>query len=143
MEMACFFKRMSGKAVFESVPRDTSKEADSLANCRTEQFDPNLRVHIGPTQLHRDIFSHALAVGREAEQASWSAKRGGAHPDKARPQKLRKSEQKLRVTDPGKKVQHSETTFPRPVGPTARRDPGTEMKDWPPEKALHLVVFGG
>ena len=49
----------------------------------TEQSDPNLGVHIGPKQLHRDMLPHALTLWREAEPAALSAKREGAWTAKA------------------------------------------------------------
>ena len=79
MELACCLDRMSVKAVVKSAPREANKEADSLANGHTEQFDPNLRVHIDPAQLHCDIHPHALLMGRQAEQAL-SAKHEGPNP---------------------------------------------------------------
>ena len=99
MELACYLKRMSVNAAVEWAPRETNKEADSLANAQTEQFDPNFRVHIGLAQLHWDIFPHASSMGRQAVQAALSAKHEGAYTDRARPQKRRKPEHKLRATD--------------------------------------------
>ena len=61
---------MSVKAVVEWAPRETNKEADSLANGDTGQFDPNLRVHTDLAKLHCYILLHALLTGRQAEQAA-------------------------------------------------------------------------
>ena len=79
MELACYLKRMSVRAVVEWAPREINKGTDSLANGHTEQFVPNLRFHVYPAQLHKHV---------------------GAYPDRARPQKRRKPEHKLRATDP-------------------------------------------
>ena len=80
MELACNLKFMSVKAAVERTPRETNREADSLANGHTEQFKSYLRVQIDWTQFHWNILPHAVSVGRQAEQAALSAKPECAYP---------------------------------------------------------------
>ena len=44
MELACFLKRMSIKAVVDWAPRTANYEADELANGNTSRFDPAKRI---------------------------------------------------------------------------------------------------
>ena len=47
MELASYMRRMS----LEWAPREGNKEADKLANCNAEDFDPSLRIDVSASTL--------------------------------------------------------------------------------------------
>ena len=51
MELACYLKRMSIKALVEWAPREANREADELANGDHHRFDPSRRIPIEPGSL--------------------------------------------------------------------------------------------
>ena len=63
MELACYMKKMSIRAVVEWAPREGNKEADRLANGDHRAFDPALRIPVSadPSSLSWVILPEALA----------------------------------------------------------------------------------
>ena len=59
MELACCLKRMSTQALVEWAPRETSREADELANCDFHQFDPSRRISVGTGTLRISLTRHS------------------------------------------------------------------------------------
>ena len=98
MELACYLKRMSIKAVVDWAPaRPTTRPTSS----HTSRFDPAKRITFEESEVRWDILPEALQKGREMESESQRAPAGGAsRPDRARKQRKRKLEDRLRVRDP-------------------------------------------
>ena len=77
MELACYLKRMSIKAVVDWAPRTANYEADELANGNTSRFDPAKRITFEESEVRWDILPEALQEGREMESERQRALAGG------------------------------------------------------------------
>ena len=53
---------MSIWVIVEWAPRTTNKEADALANGKVDEFNPDVRIHVGPMKLQWHILPDALAM---------------------------------------------------------------------------------
>ena len=101
MELACYLKRMWIEGIVEWAPRTANQEADELAKAVTTRFDPPMRAVSKESKLDWDILAEALQKEREMEREGQQARaEGGRLPDRARPRKRRKLEDKMRVRDP-------------------------------------------
>ena len=63
MEMACFLRRMSIKAMVDW----TSREADSLTNGDMSVFSLEWQIHLDWKTMRWDIWPEPLEMGRKAE----------------------------------------------------------------------------
>ena len=68
MELACYLKRMSVKAVVEWAPRTANHEADELANGDTTRFDPAKRIDSFSQRCFREVVRWSV---RASEPARW------------------------------------------------------------------------
>ena len=82
------------------APRTCYQEADALANGDTSVFTPEFRVPVDPGSLMWKVLPWALDVGREAEKLFLEPKNEDVLLNRTRKQKRRRSEVRLRVTDP-------------------------------------------
>ena len=72
---------MGQKTTVKWTPRNANREADSLANGDTSEFDPALEVVFRKDRLQWRVLTEALEMARQAEAAVAEAKRKGALPD--------------------------------------------------------------
>ena len=84
------------KAQVEWTPREFNREADTLAN--VDRKPVQLRVE--PHTLKWHVLDRALEMGLIAERAHDRIRRSGGLPDRARKQKRRKPEERLKFKDP-------------------------------------------
>ena len=67
MEMAVQLKKRSPQASVQWTPRTANREADSLANGNTQNFNPHYECVIYPDSFEWLVLPQALERGREAE----------------------------------------------------------------------------
>ena len=100
MELAVFMKKESIKASVQSAPRTANKEADALANGRTEAFSPVNERSVDPSAMNWVILDRALDLGRRAEEEVRSYRAAGRDAGRGVKLRRRKPEDRLRVRDP-------------------------------------------
>ena len=100
MELAVRCKRSRIVLVVGWTPRQFNREADDLANGRTQAFDPELEVKMNPEDLDWFILPQALKIGQEADESYWRLKEVGTLPNWGTQARRRKPEQQLRLADP-------------------------------------------
>ena len=70
MELACYVKKMSTRAVVEWAPREGTKEADRLANGDHGAFDPALRIPVNADSLSWAFLSSgSTCIGTESGES--------------------------------------------------------------------------
>ena len=67
MEMAVQLKKRSLQASVQWTPKTANREADSLANGNTQNFNPDYECVICPDSFEWLVLPQALERGREAE----------------------------------------------------------------------------
>ena len=102
MELACYMKKMSIRAVVEWASREGIMEADRLANGDHGAFDPDLRIPVSADSLSWVILLEALAAGQRAESRFLELRQSGRLPNRAMKQRKRKVEERLKATNPWK-----------------------------------------
>ena len=100
MELAVFMKKESIKASVQWAPRTANKEADALANGRTEAFSPVNERSVDPSAMNWVILDRALDLGRRAEEEIRSYRAAGRDAGRGVKLRRRKPEDRLPVTDP-------------------------------------------
>ena len=99
MELSTFLKEKKIKALVEWTPRESNREADLLANGITSDFNPSLEMKLDPLKPDWLVLPQVLDAGRQAEAAFMAAKQQGL-PNRARKEKRRRLEDRLRMKDP-------------------------------------------
>ena len=84
----------------EWTPRSSNQQADELANGVTSRFSEDLRVGTRREDLKWQLLPEALRFGREAEDMYIHAKKSGALPNRCIRQKRKRSDERMRMTDP-------------------------------------------
>ena len=100
MELAAEMKKNRVEVQVEWTPREFNREADALANGDTSQFSPELELRVEPHTLKWHVLDRAVEMGLIAEKAHDRLRRSGGLPDRARKQKRRKPEERLKFKDP-------------------------------------------
>ena len=99
MELAAQLEARGAELFLEWIPRESNREADRLADGRTEGFSEALRVHADLREIRWLVLSDLLAAGRkfyaEAQQAASFRKRAGG-----RGRAGQRKRQKLRERQP-------------------------------------------
>ena len=100
MELAAETKKNRVKAQVEWTPKEFNREADALPIGDTSQFSPELELRVEPHTLKWHVLDRDLEIGVIAERAHDRLRRSGGLPDRARKQKRRKLEERLKFKDP-------------------------------------------
>ena len=100
MELAAEMKKNRVKAQVEWTPREFNREADALAKGDTSQFSPELELRLEPHTLKWHVLDRPREMGAIAERAHDRTRRSGGLPFRARKQKRRKPEERLKFKDP-------------------------------------------
>ena len=99
MEMAAFLKKNSIRASVQWASRTANREADALANGRTEDFSPEYKQRLDPTAMDWILLERALEMGRAAEEQFREFKASGRSTGSGVKAKRRRPE-RLRIADP-------------------------------------------
>ena len=100
MELSAFLKHCKLKALVEWTPRESNREADSLANGCADGFNPELELKVDCENRQWSILPKALDLGKQAEEAYRAAKEGGHLPNRAKKERKKRLEDRLRTKDP-------------------------------------------
>ena len=100
MEMAAQLKKRRLQASVQWTPRTANREADSLANGDTQNFNPEYECVILPESIDWLILPQALEKGRQSEVEFRAFRESGRDPQRGRKQRKRKVEDRLKMTDP-------------------------------------------
>ena len=100
MEMAAYLKKNSIRASVQWAPRTANREADALANGRTEDFAPEYEQRLDPTAMDWILLEQALDMGRAAEKQYQEFKSSGRRTGRGVKAKRRRPEERLRNVDP-------------------------------------------
>ena len=100
MEMSSFVKKSKLKALVVWAPRDSNTEADACANGVTADSNPDLEMRVDVENLSWCNLCDALLTGRQAEEAFKSAKEQGRLADRAKKERRKRLEDRLRMKDP-------------------------------------------
>ena len=100
MALSAILKKRKIKALVEWTPRESNKEADALANSVTVDLNPTLKMKVDVDKLHWCLISEALEAGRQAEDAYRKAKEQGHLPNRAKKERRKRLEDRLRMKDP-------------------------------------------
>ena len=95
-----FLKHRKLKALVEWTPRESNREADALANGCADGFNPELELKVDCENLQWSILPKALEVEKQAEEAYRTAKDGGHLPNRAKKERKKRLEDRLRTKDP-------------------------------------------
>ena len=79
---------------------ESNREADALANGCADGFNPELDLKVDYENLQWSILPKALEVGKQAEEAYRTAKEGGHLPIRAKKERKKRLEDRLRTKDP-------------------------------------------
>ena len=97
MELSAFLKRRKLKALVEWTLCESNREKDALANGCADGFKPELEMKVDCENLQWSILPKALEVGRHAEEAYRAAKEGGHLPNRAKKERKKRLEKRLRT----------------------------------------------
>ena len=100
VDMSSFLKKRKLKALVEWAPRESNRETDALANSVRADFTPDLEMRVDVENLSWCILPDALHAGRQAGEAFKSAKEQGRLPDRAKKERRKRLEDRLRMKDP-------------------------------------------
>ena len=100
MELAFHCKYAGVVPLVSWAPRLCNRDADDLANGRTEVFSPALEVKLEPDELHWHVLPQVLAMGQEADDSYRASKEMGTLPSRGIKMRKRKPEERLKLTDP-------------------------------------------
>ena len=100
MELAVHCKRTGIVPTVNWAPRLFNREADDLANGRTQAFSPSLEVKMNPSELQWHILPQVLLMGQEADEAYRISTAAGTIPDRGLKASRRKPEERLKLKNP-------------------------------------------
>ena len=84
----------------EWAPRESNREADALANSVTLDYNLVTEMTVGVEKLCWCLLPEALEAGRPAGEVFMKAKEQGCLPNRAKKEKRRRLEDRLRMKDP-------------------------------------------